>query len=317
MATIDTVLSAVLERSRRKLIMASIKSNALMAWAFATKRVEFENGGHNITNPLIIGRNPNVTSYEYYDTLPVAQTNEFDKITYTWSRVAGTVIISDQEEDENRGEAAVFKILKAKMQVLEESIKEKFSSYLYSAGGGTDPLGITTLIPADPTTGTVGNINRANETQWRTSAYDFDGNLDETVIEEAFDDILMDLTLKGEKPDIIICGRNIYRSYRAAVRDKVIINMSETSNGKKMMDLGFGGVQHQNIPMMYDEDCPVTTAYFINSKYLKLHILRHVNMKVKKLSAPWNLDAKGSRVVWQGQWCLWRAFRTHAVLINV
>jgi hypothetical protein len=173
------------------------------------------------------------------------------------------------------------------------------------------------LIPADPTTGTVGNINRANETQWRTSAYDFDGNLDETVIEEAFDDILMDLTLKGEKPDIIICGRNIYRSYRAAVRDKVIINMSETSNGKKMMDLGFGGVQHQNIPMMYDEDCPVTTAYFINSKYLKLHILRHVNMKVKKLSAPWNLDAKGSRVVWQGQWCLWRAFRTHAVLINV
>jgi hypothetical protein len=317
MATIDTVLSAVLERSRRKLIMASIKSNALMAWAFATKRVEFENGGHNITNPLIVGRNPNVTSYEYYDTLPVAQTNEFDKITYTWSRVAGTVIISDQEEDENRGEAAVFKILKAKMQVLEESIKEKFSSYLYSAGGGTDPLGITTLIPADPTTGTVGNINRANETQWRTSAYDFDGNLDETVIEEAFDDILMDLTLKGEKPDIIICGRNIYRSYRAAVRDKVIINMGETSNGKKMMDLGFGGVQHQNIPMMYDEDCPVTTAYFINSKYLKLHILRHVNMKVKKLSAPWNLDAKGSRVVWQGQWCLWRAFRTHAVLINV
>jgi hypothetical protein len=317
MATIDTVLSAVLERSRRKLIMASIKSNALMAWAFATKRVEFENGGHNITNPLIVGRNPNVTSYEYYDTLPVAQTNEFDKITYTWSRVAGTVIISDQEEDENRGEATVFKILKAKMQVLEESIKEKFSSYLYSAGGGTDPLGITTLIPADPTTGTVGNINRANETQWRTSAYDFDGNLDETVIEEAFDDILMDLTLKGEKPDIIICGRNIYRSYRAAVRDKVIINMGETSNGKKMMDLGFGGVQHQNIPMMYDEDCPVTTAYFINSKYLKLHILRHVNMKVKKLSAPWNLDAKGSRVVWQGQWCLWRAFRTHAVLINV
>lgn len=313
---LDTVLHSVLEKSRRKLIMASIKSNALQAWAFATGRVEFEDGGYNITNPLITGRNPNVTSYEYYDTLPVAQTNEFDTVEYRWSRVAGSVIISDQEEDENRGEAAIFKLMKAKMQVLEESIKEKFSEYLYGAGAGTDPYGLSALIPDDPTTGTLGGINRATEGQWRTSAYDFGGALDETVIEEAFDDILMDLTLKGDKPDIILCGRNIYRAYRAAVRDKVTIPLTETGNGKRMMDLGFTGLSHQNVPMVYDEDCPVNKCYFINSKYLRLHILRHVNMKVKELAAPWNLDASGRRVVWQGQWCLWKAFRTHAVLMN-
>ena len=313
---LDTVLHSVLEKSRRKLIMASIKSNALQAWAFATNRVEFEDGGYNITNPLITGRNPNVTSYEYYDTLPVNQTNEFETVEYRWSRVAGSVIISDQEEDENRGEAAIFKLMKAKMQVLEESIKEKFSEYLYGAGAGTDPYGLSALIPDDPTTGTLGGINRATETQWRTSSYDFNGGLDETVIEEAFDDILMDLTMKGDKPDIILCGRNIYRAYRAAVRDKVTIPLTETGNGKRMMDLGFTGLSHQNIPMVYDEDCPVNKAYFINSKYLRLHILRHVNMKVKELAAPWNLDASGRRVVWQGQWCLWKAFRTHGVLIN-
>lgn len=313
---LDTVLHSVLERSRKKLIMASIKSNALQAWAFATNRVEFEDGGYNITNPLITGRNPNVTSYEYYDTLPVAQTNEFDTVEYRWSRVAGSVIISDQEEDENRGEAMIFKLMKAKMQVLEESIKEKFSEYLYGAGAGTDPYGLTALIPDDPTTGTLGGINRATETQWRTSAYDFGGSLDETTIEEAFDDILMDLTLKGDKPDIILCGRNIYRSYRAAVRDKIVLNLSETGNGKRMMDLGFTGLSHQNVPMVYDEDCPVNKCYFINSKYLRLHILKHVNMKVKELAAPWNLDASGRRVVWQGQWCLWKAFRTHAVVLN-
>src|SRR5690606_31059151 len=225
----------------------------------------------------ITGRNPNVTSYEYYDTLPVNQTNEFDTVEYRWSRVAGSVIISDQEEDENRGEAAIFKLMKAKMQVLEESIKEKFSEYLYGAGAGTDPYGLTALIPDDPTTGSLGGINRATETQWRTSAYDFGGALDETVIEEAFDDILMDLTLKGDKPDIILCGRNIYRSYRAAVRDKIVLNLSETGNGKRMMDLGFTGLSHQNVPMVYDEDCPVNKCYFINSKYLRLHILKHVN----------------------------------------
>ena len=313
---IATVLNSTLTKSRKKLIMASIKSNSLQAWAFANNRVEFESGGHEITNPLTLGRNPNVSSYEYYDELPVAQTSEFDTVTYNWARVGGTVVISDQEEDENRGETAIFKLVKAKMEVLEESIKEKFSVYLYGSSAGTDPNGITTLIPDTPTTGTVGNINRATETQWRTSSYDFDGNIDSTNIEEAFDDILMDLTLKGDKPDLILCGRNLYRHYRTAVRDKVVINLSESNSGKKMMDLGFSGVKHQNIPMLYDEDCPVNKAYFINSKYLRLHMLRHVNMKVKNLVAPWNIDATGRRVVWQGQWCIWKCFRTHAVLIN-
>jgi len=314
---LEEVLHSTLTRSRKKLIMASIKSNAYMAWQFATNRVEYEDGGWEITNPLIVGRNPNVSSYQYFETVPIDQTNEFETVHYTWSRVAGTVIISDQEEDENRGEAQVFKLMKAKMQVLEESIKEKFSVYLYSAGAGSDPQGLPSVIPDDPTTGTLGQLSRASESQWRTSAYDFStGNLDETNIEEAFDDVLMDLTLKGEKPDVILCGRNIYRLYRAAVRDKVVINLGETGNGKRMMDLGFTGVSHQNVPMMYDEDCPVNKTYFINSKYLKLHILKHVNMKVKELVAPWNVDASGRRVIWQGQLCLWKAFRTHAVVLN-
>jgi hypothetical protein len=296
--------------------MASMRSNALMAWAFSSERVEYEDGGYQITNPLTVGRNPNVASYEYYDQLPVQQSNEFTTLTYYWSRVAGTVIISDQEEDENRGESMIFKLLKAKMDVLEESIKEMFSSYLYAAGGGTDPTGLASLIPDDPTTGTLGGISRASETQWRTSSYAFAGALNASNIEEAFDDILLDLTLKSDKPDLILVGRNIYRLYRAAVRAKVVFNLSETANGKRMMDLGFTGISHQGIPILYDEDCPVNKAYFINSKYLRVHILKHVNMKVKNLTAPWDTDASGSRIVWQGQFCLWRAYRTHGVINN-
>jgi hypothetical protein len=140
--------------------------------------------------------------------------------------------------------------------------------------------------------------------------------VDSTNIEEVFDDILMDLTLKGDKPTVILCGRNIYRAYRQAVRDKFTIPLSEGTAGKRMFDLGFEGCMHNGIPLMYDEDCPVSYAYFINDTYLRLHMLRGVNMKVKELVAPWNVDAVGSRVVWQGQWCLWRAYRTHAVMTN-
>lgn len=315
---LDTVLHATLEKSRKKLIMASIKSNAFMAWAFSTKRVEVEDGGYNITNPLTVGRNPNVTSYSYYDTMPVAQTDEFETVEYRWARVGGSVIISDQEQDENKGDSMIFKILKAKMEVLEESIKEKFSGYLYAAGAGKDPYGLAAMIPDDPTTGTIGGLNRATEVQWRTSSYNFGtGGITSANIEEAFDDVLMDLTLKGEKPDIILAGRDIYRTYRAAIRDKLVIPLSDLKQGGSgMNDLGFSGVAHDKIPVVYDEDCPVNKAYFINSKYLRLHILKGVNMKTKELSAPWDTDAIGRRVVWQGQFCLWKAYRTHAVVIS-
>lgn len=316
MTTLNTVLNSTLTKSRKKLVWASIKSNALMAWAFASKRVETEDGGHEITNPVAFGRNPNVASYSYYDKLPIAQTDEFDTAKYGWSRVGGTVIISNQEEDENQGKAVIFKLLKAKMELLEESIKEKFSTYLYGAGAGSDPNGLSSLIPDDPTTGTLGNIDRAAESQWRTSSYAYgSGGITSSNIEEVFDDTLMDLTLKGDKPDLILAGRDIYRTYRAAIRDKLTIPLSDLKkSGKGMVDLGFTGIGHDNIPIVYDEDCAVNKTYFINSKYLRLHMLKGVNMKVKELNAPWDTDAKGKRVVWQGQFCLWKAFRTHAVV---
>ena len=152
---LDTVLHSVITKSRKKLVMAYVKSNALVAWMFANNRIEFEDGGKDITNPLIVGRNPNVTSYAYYGNLPTAQTSEFETVRYGWSRVAGTVIISDQEEDENKGPTQIFKLLTAKMQVLDESIQEKFSTYMYGSGPGLDPFGLEAAIPDDPTTGPI------------------------------------------------------------------------------------------------------------------------------------------------------------------
>jgi hypothetical protein len=314
---IETVLHSTLEKSRKKLMFAAVKANALYAYAMANNKVEYEDGGREISNPLIFGRNPNVTSYEYYDTLPIAQTNEFNTARYGWGRVAGSVIISEQEIDENRGAAEIFKILKGKMQALEESIKEKFQTYLYGAGTGKDPNGLALCIPDDPTTGTLGGINRATEPQWRTMAKDYNGSLTSTNIEEEFDDILLDMKQgKNEKPDLILCGRNIYKMYRKAVRDKISILADGTYAGKKMYDLGFDGVSFGGITMIYDEDCPSDKAYFINSTYLKMHVLKHVNMKVKELAAPWTQDCIGRRIIWQGQMCLWKANRTQCVIKN-
>lgn len=322
MATLDTVINAMLTRSRAKLIMASAISGTVSAYLHAKKRVVVEDGGPQISNPLITGLNPNVQSMQYYDTVSVDQTNEFSTVNYYMSRVVGSLIISDQEEDENQGRAQIFKILTGKIKALDESISRQFSTYHTSVGVGSDPNGLGNLIPADPTTGSVGGINLATESQWRSSSYDFAGSLTPENIEEAFDDILeLDLNRssdgqKSPKPTVIFCGRNIYRMHKAAARDKAQIQLSATGTGKKLVNLGITGTTHNGIPLLYDEKLPANVAYFVNEEYLTLHVLRGVNMKIKKLVAPWNMDATGRRVVWEGQLCSWRQYRTHAYLTN-
>lgn len=322
MATLDTVVQSMLTRSRGKLIMASAISGTVSSYLHAKKRVVVEDGGPQISNPLITGLNPNVTSMQYYDTVPVDQTNEFTTVSYNMSRVVGSLIISDQEEDENQGRAAIFKILKGKIMALDESIKRQFAEYHTAVGTGTDPNGLGNLIPADPTTGSVGGISLATEGQWRSSSYDFAGTLTPENIEEAFDDIIeLDLNRQDDgqsspKPTVIFAGRNIVRMHKAAARDKTQIQLKDTGTGKKLINLGITGTTHGGIPLLFDEKLGANQAYFVNEQYLTLHILRGVNMRIKKLVAPWNMDATGRRVVWEGQLCSWRQYRTHAYLTN-
>ena len=322
MAALDTVINAMLTRSRAKLIMASAISGTVSAYLHAKKRVIVEDGGPSITNPLIVGLNPNVTSMQYYDQVPVNQTNEFTTVSYNMSRVVGSLIISDQEEDENQGRAAIFKILKGKIMALDESISRQFATYHTSIGTGTDPNGLGNLIPADPTTGSVGGISLASEPQWRSSSYNFAGTLTPENIEEAFDDIIeLDLNRSSDgqsspKPTVIFAGRNIYRMHKAAARDKTTIQLGETGTGKKLINLGIVGTTHNGVPLLFDEKLPANVAYFVNEEYLTLHVLRGVNMKIKQLVAPWDTDASGRRVVWEGQLCSWRQYRTHAYLTN-
>lgn len=316
MAVLEEVVHSTLTKSRKKLLYASMRANALVAWAFSSGNVDYEDGGYEVTNPLILGRNPNVGSYRYMQSLPIAQTSEFGTVRYGWTRVAGSLVLSKQEIDENAGSSKIFDLLAKKMKILEDSIKDKFSDYLYGVGAGADPNGLGLLIPDDPTTGTLAGLSRVTETQWRTSAYDFNGTLVAADIEEALRDIMRDLTQKSSRPTIILAGLDFIRMYETAIADKISLPLSNLSSGKRMIDLGFTGTSFGSVPIVYDEQCPVDHAYFINDEYLRTTIMKGVNMRPEKLDAPWNYDAIGRRIVTQMQMCLWKAHRTHGVLIT-
>src|SRR5690606_27405165 len=103
---------------------------------------KMEDGGPEIENPLITGSNPNVTTATYYDTVPVDETNELDTVLYNMTRLVGTMIMSEQEQDENQGDAVIVKIFDAKLTALEHAIKKFQRTKAASLNSGTDPNGL-------------------------------------------------------------------------------------------------------------------------------------------------------------------------------
>lgn len=307
---------AMATRSRKKMLIAAVLPGGVFSYLAAKGRVKMEDGGPEIENPLLVGSNPNVTTATYYDTVPVDQTDELTTVHYELTRLVGTLIMSEQEADENQGDAVIVKILTAKLKALELAFKKTQRQYAVTLNSGSQPNGLPNLIPADPTSGTVGGINLANQPLFRPSSYDFGGSLEPGNIEEALDDIILDLTHDGDAPSVIMVGRNILRMHRAAARDKAQISLSETGFGKQLINLGIKGTTHQGLPMIYDEFMDPDEFYVLNEEYLHVHILSSANMKLKELVAPWDQDAIGRRYIMEYQLASWNNYRTHAYGTN-
>lgn len=226
MKNLNTIITAALEKSRKSILYATLTSNPLFAFMFDSKMIETVDGGIDLTNPIITGRNANISSYSYYDELPVAPTDEFKRLKYGFSRYAGTVMISQQEIDENKGESKIFDLYEQKVDVLQTSFEERFSKDLYGFGEGNNFNGLGLLIPDDPTSGIVGGIDRSKEPQWRTIAVKTNGTLTKSNICEVFDNLFIDMAQgKNNKPDIIIAGRDIFQIYKEAIREKEEFNL--------------------------------------------------------------------------------------------
>lgn len=316
MARPEVLVHAMLERSMKKMRIAAILPGGVLSYLTAAKRVKMEDGGPDITNPLLVGGNPNVGPAQYYERVPVAQTSELTTVEYEMARIVGTYVISDQEVDENMGESKIIDIAATKMQALEISFKKYQRTRAVGTNTGNDPNGLGNLLPSTVTSGTIGGVNLATEPLFRPGVYDYEGTLASTNIEESFDDILLDLQNDEGKVNVIFAGRRIFNNHRKAARSNTQIQLNATGFGQKLANLGLVGSTHQGIPVIYDEELHADDAYAINDNEMMIHILKSANMKMKDLVSPYDQDVIGGRYIWEGQLCSWKNYRTHALITN-
>jgi hypothetical protein len=235
-------------------------------------------GGSVIEETLEWAENTNTRSYGEMETMPTTRVEVFDVARYDWKTIATTVTFSKQELARASGKNAKIELAARKADNAKKSMAQEFNRQFYGAGtgnGGKDINGVGNLVPADPTTGIVGGINRANFPFWRsrsalgtktTTAYD---NLRASM------DTIYNLCSKGayaEHPDWFVFHLTDFGGYKRTltVNERFISKKEKVDGGWKNEAMAFMGAM-----VTYDDDISAAgTAWCLNGRNLSFKYLR-------------------------------------------
>ena len=163
----NALLSTTLQNYQPTLVDNIFKDLVLLNHLNERGRVQVEEGGTSIVEPLMYAVNNTVASYAGYDTIDLTPQDGISAAEYQWKQMAASIAISGIEEAKNRGTEAIIKLLNAKIQQSEMSLKSSLNDMLFSNGagnGGKDFNGLTNIVGTQ--NNTVGGIDSTTNTWW-------------------------------------------------------------------------------------------------------------------------------------------------------
>jgi hypothetical protein len=266
----------------------------------------FEDNANDIIVPIMHGKNTTVKSYSGYDIIDTTPATGLGNAKYTMKQVAGTVTIDRFSERQNAGKTQIIKLFDAKMQQLEQSFQDAISVMLYSDGtgnSGKDLSGLQLIVADTPTSGTVGGIDRSSHTFWRN--YTDDGANSAAAFDALIADMrtmYLNLCLKKQAPNFGVTSLAVYSGYESKLLATINYNVG-MNNLMRNADYGFENYKFHNVTLTFDNDCGSDKMYFLNTKYLKLHVDKETYFVNMPFQRPYNQDARTAQVLLYGELC--------------
>lgn len=259
------------------------KGNALLAklkekgsWKAAS--------GRSIIQELEYAENGTFMYYSGSEQLNIAASDVLSGAEFDWKQAACAVTWNGLEIDvQNTGKEQVIDLLEARIKNAQRTMKNQITVGLYSDGtgsGGKQLGGLQHIVADDPTTGTVGGINRANFSFWRNQVFDAttdgSGATSATNIQAHFNSMWLECVRGTDKPDLILTGSAYYNFFKASLQ--TIQRITDPNMGK----LGFQNLMYETAPVVYEDSTgmPTQRAYFLNTDYL------HFRYAPKRLFKP-------------------------------
>lgn len=308
---LSEVITTTIENRSKAVADNVSKSHALLDRLESKGKAKPADGGRKIIQEIEFGENGTFGWYSGYDTLNISPQEVFSAAEYDWKQCAVSVSISGLEQLMNSGEEQFIDLLEARLGNAERTMKNQMGLAVYgdgTAAGGRAIGGLALLVADTATTGTVGNINRANWSFWRNQSFssltDFGAAASVANILGYMNRTWLTLVRGVEKPDLVLADNNYYRLYWEALLPQ------QRFTSEKMAQAGFESLKYQSADVVFDGGigggCPVNHMYFLNTDYIYLrhHPKRRYVALGQKERFSTNQDAMIQLMGWAGNMTL-------------
>lgn len=293
-SNINELLTTTIQKYSPKLADNVSKSNAILFRMQEKGNVQQLDGGESILENLMYQENGTWKWYNGYETLDISAQDVLSSAQFEWKQGNVNVTISGRELRINEGSSTrMHDLIKSRIMVAEATAKNQVAESMFS-DGTTDPKaigGLRLLVADDPTTGTVGGINRATHAFWRNKIYDFSTEsvtASSTTMVGSMGVMWRRCVRGTDKPDLIVMGETYYGYYEAALTSLKRFQMADT----KLADAGFTSLKYNDTAdVIFDSNCGTTRAYFLNTDHLKLKVHRSANFSLESEKVSVNQDA--------------------------
>jgi hypothetical protein len=312
---ISQLLSTTAESQKAAVIDNIAENNILFMKLKERNRILKDDGGALFRETLAYAENETVQAQGEYDTFDTTPQDVITSADFDQKIVTGTITMTDKEMNQNKGKGRIIPLMKSKMDVLKTSFNNKFGDYALSDGtgeGGNEFGGLQLLVADDPTTGTVGGINRANYTFWRNQLYDFSVESvtpSATTIQSSMNALYRRCqTQGGQLSDLIIAGDTYFGYYE----DSLQANQRFTDG--KLAKLGFDAYKYKAADVVYDTKCSDTRMYFLNTRFMAYKYIGEQMINVMESTRPHNQGVTIQPLTSMGNLTITNA-KVHGVMI--
>ena len=276
-AVLDNITNSVLDFYLKGKAIDQIKQDRPLVELLDSSSKTFPGGKGDISLPVRASYQTTLQGYELDDTVSYVNPTPTKRVKYPWREIhAGiTMTLSELKADgisvvdsmdgkttsehAKRDVVVLTGILDEKLYDMTEGFAVNLNKMLWG-DGTTDPkgfLGIRAFITDDPTTGTVGGINRATAGNewWRNRSniiapWTVDATNGGTVLAELGGE-LRQLRRYGGRPTKMLAGSD----FIAGMETELRANGNYTLDGfnrKAATDGGMADLSYQGIPIAYD-----------------------------------------------------------------
>jgi len=296
------ILTTTLEARNKEFADNVTNNNALLSRLNMKGKIKPVSGGNVIIEELEYAENGTFQFYTGYEVLNINPSDVFTAAEFAWKQASVNVSASGLEvEVQNTGKEAVIKLLEKRISNAKRTAANNVSTSIYSDGTGTSGKeigGLQLLVADDPTTGTVGGIDRSDATNvfWRNQTSGDATLATSANVRTEMQAMWLETKRGNDTVDLIVTDQTLYSLFWDSLTD------IQRVASEKEATAGFETLKYVTADVIYDGDSgiPANHMYFLNTDYIYLrpHVNRNWVPMDRKASV--NQDAFVVPLVWAG-----------------